>query len=57
MGIYQEATGSDIGLDWMILGFPIASVLLLLAWFILRSLTDTSLPDTSGLDALPTLTR
>ncbi|MEC9465948.1 MAG: SLC13 family permease [Myxococcota bacterium] len=57
MGIYQEATGLDIGfLDWMLLGFPIASVLLILAWlYLTRPLSSVPKSDTSSLEALPTL--
>ena len=57
MGIYQEATGLDIGfLDWMLLGFPIASVLLILAWlYLTRPLSSAPKSDTSSLEALPTL--
>ena len=36
MGIYQETTGLEVGfLEWMILGGPIAAVLLLVAWIYL----------------------
>ncbi|MBM73846.1 MAG: sodium:dicarboxylate symporter [Proteobacteria bacterium] len=36
MGVYQETTGADIAfLDWMLLGYPVAIVLLLLAWIYL----------------------
>ena len=57
MGIYQEATGADIGfLDWMLLGGPIALVLLATAWlYLTRSIPKSNSGSTSSLDALPEL--
>jgi len=59
MGIYQEATGADIGfLDWMLLGGPIALVLLATAWvYLTRSIPPSSSGSTTSLDALPELGR
>jgi len=43
MGIYQESTGREIAfLDWMMLGFPISIVLLLVAWWFLTRKIEKS---------------
>jgi len=44
MGIYQETTTKTIGfMDWMVLGGPIAIVLLLVAWvYLTRNLEESS---------------
>jgi len=57
MGIYQETTNTDIGfLDWMLMGTPIAAVLLITAWlYLTHSLPRATSSESVSLNALPEL--
>ena len=55
MGIYEETTGKSVGfLDWMLLGGPIAIVLLFASWlYLTRNLEESE--QANSVDTLPKL--